>query len=333
MRNGCKSFVKLEWCVLLDSELSLGARCLYAVIRLRCMNRGYTFAGEAVFSKDLGVNERTVRRYMNELKTRGLVETKRRGLAMTQITQPVGTDVVYPGWELPIRTGVSALLGHQCPHYQDTSVRSEVEEVEVEEEEVDLPASQDPGPKNPEAEVVQGPEADEAVKRMTSVDLAMERARMKTRKAIEDRMRKKKRRSDGRRPDAKKERITAVDVEEWFKDEVRREYGPELRQSKWTLKEKANAKLLLEGYGPELVEKAIQHMVRDWRGLAERIRVTSAVPSIGILTGYRDTIFAEVQVGTVRRKADPMSGEYDEGVAKESPTIGWGDLAKRSGDS
>lgn len=122
-------------------------------------------------------------------------------------------------------------------------------------------------------------------------------------------------------PSAPKEKpVTATQVEAWFKAGLQELYGPTFVVARWTVKEKALAKRLLEDYGPELVDKAIKAYCQDWEGLVKRSRGRlNGTPTFGLFWAMRNEIFGSVQVGK-RQVAAKNSDEYtDDG----SPDAGW----------
>jgi transcription initiation factor IIE alpha subunit len=73
-------FAALPYMVLRDTRLSVGARLAYAVLLMYAWQEGATFAGQDKMAKDMGISERHLRRYLNELEDLGYVHIKRQGL-------------------------------------------------------------------------------------------------------------------------------------------------------------------------------------------------------------------------------------------------------------
>lgn len=73
-------FAALPYLVLRDTRLSLGARLSYAVLLMYAWQQGATFAGQMKMAADVGVSERQLRDYLQELQARGYVRIRRQGL-------------------------------------------------------------------------------------------------------------------------------------------------------------------------------------------------------------------------------------------------------------
>lgn len=73
-------FAALPYVVLRDTRLSLGARVAYATLLSYAWQDDSCFAGQEKMSKDLGVSERHLRRFLAELEEFGYVRIKRQGL-------------------------------------------------------------------------------------------------------------------------------------------------------------------------------------------------------------------------------------------------------------
>ena len=114
--------------------------------------------------------------------------------------------------------------------------------------------------------------------------------------------------------------VTATQVEAWFKEGLHELYGSSFVVCKWTVKDKALGKRLLEEYGSDLVQKAIKSYCQDWEGMVKRSRGRlNGTPTLGLFWAMRNEIFGSVQVGK-RQVAAKNSDEYtDDG----SPDAGW----------
>ena len=73
-------FAALPYIVLRDTRLSVGARLAYAVLLMYAWQEGATFAGQEKMARDMGISERHLRRYLNELEELEYVRIKRQGL-------------------------------------------------------------------------------------------------------------------------------------------------------------------------------------------------------------------------------------------------------------
>lgn len=73
-------FAALPYIVLKDTSLSLGARLSYAVLLMYAWQEGATFAGQVKMAADVGVSERQLRDYLQELQAHSYIRIKRQGL-------------------------------------------------------------------------------------------------------------------------------------------------------------------------------------------------------------------------------------------------------------
>jgi len=71
--------------IVLTSDLSFGAKVIYALLLMFAWQDKETFPGQARLAQAAGCTERTVRTYLNELKEAGLITWKRRGLTQTNV--------------------------------------------------------------------------------------------------------------------------------------------------------------------------------------------------------------------------------------------------------
>lgn len=71
--------------VLENAQISPGAKLTYAMLLKYAWQNDFCFPGQARLGKEMGVNERSVRTYMKELKEKGFLSIKRRGQGKTNI--------------------------------------------------------------------------------------------------------------------------------------------------------------------------------------------------------------------------------------------------------
>ena len=76
LRDG---FTQIPNYVLRDHSLSLGARLAYTMLLSYAWQESRCFPGQARLATDLGVDERSVRRYLVELREKGYVDWRQRG--------------------------------------------------------------------------------------------------------------------------------------------------------------------------------------------------------------------------------------------------------------
>lgn len=71
--------------VIFDSGLSMAARCLYAVLLAFARGGSKCVVGQEELAKACGCTDRTVRKYLDELRESGLVSWVQRGLNMPNV--------------------------------------------------------------------------------------------------------------------------------------------------------------------------------------------------------------------------------------------------------
>lgn len=65
-------------------EISAGAKLLYARLAQHASKKDHCWPGQQALTEEMGVSERQLRRYISELETSTLIETKSRGMGHTQ---------------------------------------------------------------------------------------------------------------------------------------------------------------------------------------------------------------------------------------------------------
>jgi hypothetical protein len=71
--------------IVLTSNISFGAKVIYALLLMFAWQNKETFPGQSRLAQAAGCTERTVRTYLSELKKIGLITWKQRGLTKTNI--------------------------------------------------------------------------------------------------------------------------------------------------------------------------------------------------------------------------------------------------------
>jgi hypothetical protein len=125
-------FTMVPNAVLLNGRLSNGAVRLYAQLAFYARQSDECWPGQARLANMMGASDRTIRTYLRELETVGLVKTQRRGLRMTNVYTlcTPGDDYVKDvvrqqpsGLGGPERQPTSALTGEQLPERPDADFR------------------------------------------------------------------------------------------------------------------------------------------------------------------------------------------------------------------
>jgi len=78
-------FIQLPNYVLLDKELTDGAKLTFAMLLKYAWQEDSCFPGQERLAQDLGKKDRALRGHLQELKKRGFIDWKQRGLGKTNI--------------------------------------------------------------------------------------------------------------------------------------------------------------------------------------------------------------------------------------------------------
>lgn len=82
LRNG---FTIIPNAIIGRRDISAGAKLAYVLLLSYAWQKGSCFPGQLRMSEDMGVTDRTIRTYLRELETVGLVITRQRGLNQTNV--------------------------------------------------------------------------------------------------------------------------------------------------------------------------------------------------------------------------------------------------------
>ena len=78
-------FTQVPNVILKNASLSFGAKVAYAMFLSYAWQKASAFPGQARLAEDMGISERQVRRFVNELKEAKYLSVERRGLGKTNI--------------------------------------------------------------------------------------------------------------------------------------------------------------------------------------------------------------------------------------------------------
>jgi hypothetical protein len=78
-------FTQVPNFVLTKKEISVGAKLAYAMLLKYAWGDQACFPGQLKLAEDMGAGERSVRTYLKELETAGILEIKQRGLGKTNL--------------------------------------------------------------------------------------------------------------------------------------------------------------------------------------------------------------------------------------------------------
>ncbi|MCB0358169.1 MAG: helix-turn-helix domain-containing protein [Bdellovibrionales bacterium] len=80
-----KGFTQIPNYVLRNGSLSFGARLTFAMLLSYAWQKDSCFPGQARLAQDLGITARSLRTYLGELRSAGLIDWKQQGLNKTNI--------------------------------------------------------------------------------------------------------------------------------------------------------------------------------------------------------------------------------------------------------
>src|ERR1700680_790965 len=80
-----KGFTQVPNHILDNSKLSPGAKLTYAMLLKYAWQHDYCFPGQETLAKDMGVSDRSVRTYLQELEKAEFVVIKQRGLGKVNL--------------------------------------------------------------------------------------------------------------------------------------------------------------------------------------------------------------------------------------------------------
>jgi hypothetical protein len=78
-------FTQVPNFILTKDDISVGAKLVYAMLLKYAWADDGCFPGQATLAEDMGAGERSVRTYLKELETGGLLEITQRGLGKTNL--------------------------------------------------------------------------------------------------------------------------------------------------------------------------------------------------------------------------------------------------------
>jgi hypothetical protein len=98
-----------------------------------------------------------------------------------------------------------------------------------------------------------------------------------------------------------------------------KEHGLSGYPTAWTNKERKQVKNLIDEQGSEAVSTYFNFCCKNWKVLAQRFKITSIVPTVPILYGYRRSLLPEALNPT--QQVSIVGAEY---AAREIPSGSWG---------
>ena len=78
-------FTQVPNFILTKPNLSVGAKLAYAMLLKYAWDNDACFPGQLKLAEDMGAGERSIRTYLKELETAGILEIEQRGLGRTNL--------------------------------------------------------------------------------------------------------------------------------------------------------------------------------------------------------------------------------------------------------
>lgn len=165
------------------------------------------------------------------------------------------------------------------------------------------------------------------LKRLVNLKRVVEDAQRKTSEAREQKVEKRAEKLVLHPTEQKSEKkpANANDVFKWFVDGMAKLHGRKIVLCAWTIPQKTLAKRLLQAYGEDLTQRAVDYFCTSWNEIVQssRGRLTGA-PTVNLLWGMRERIFADIQIdkpSKVAKVDNRERGEYKK--TRDAPIVGW----------
>jgi len=100
-----KGFTQVPNHVLVSASISPGAKLTYAMLLKYAWQNDYCFPGQERLAKDMGVTDRSVRTYLQELEAEHFVTIKQRGLGKPNLYELNLSASATGRKNFPVRTG------------------------------------------------------------------------------------------------------------------------------------------------------------------------------------------------------------------------------------
>ena len=80
-----QGFTQVPNFILTKKDVSVGAKLAYAMLLKYAWDNDACFPGQLKLAEDIGAGERSIRTYLKELETVGILEIEQRGLGRTNL--------------------------------------------------------------------------------------------------------------------------------------------------------------------------------------------------------------------------------------------------------
>lgn len=164
---------------------------------------------------------------------------------------------------------------------------------------------------------------DDVVNKLLKSHKSISNAKEKAKKSKDYRLKKKilndMKRGYDKRKKVRKVSDTTIFEEYWFL--CIRDSFDNLVVPGWGIKEKKIAKRLIGVYGIDLCKKVALDVIKNWDNYCIRYKL-KGFPSIGLISGYKDSFFAEIQMG--KKFSGKMSKMSDDEFSdNDESDMGW----------
>lgn len=337
-------FAQVSYVILRDTRLSLGAKLVYQILLSYAMQKGECFPGQDRIADDIGINVRTVREHLTELKNFGLISYRKRGFARTNLYIIENPRSVYMDKDNPNKLSKDTLLACNFREKKFENHTRAFGEVDREGNPCNYdqmsPAWNRVSDEMPERKVLyhqQEEQKEEQQVKEQKVELTetervrnvMAEAYQKNKEASAKKIQKDQAKITKRidfaklRNERKRSKIGFGVLEDFwslaFQDVFDAPFGG------WDLTAKSIVKQMLANYGGELVKKVFESVLYNWEGYSQRFKANGS-PTVNWVWAYRDTLFPEIKTGKVidgKRKTRKKDADEYQTSNRPAPDIGW----------
>jgi AraC-like DNA-binding protein len=335
--------------LLQREEVSMGAKVVYARLAQFAGEKGKAFPKVETIAREVGLSERQVQRYLAELEEHSLIGRRNRAAEM----KPSDYFFLAHAWflnSLEVEDEQDPVTDMSPPPVTDMSppgrrIRHHLEENQgresVEKKEEGPPATEaslsgsppeDEMEGNPGTPVIVCSVEQEVDDRLAQAQDQIEAAKARFRAAREEKLAKtrdkeiKEQNLKGGVVSLSRTKILKRLEARWMQEMADR--FPGLKFATWGPKEKKQAYDLVEKYGGEIIEYAVQYLIREWERIQARyLKGKGSVPGLGFLLKFHDSLVPEAQrYGKLLAIREEWQGWFKQHPGDMYPP---GDLEKR----
>ncbi len=298
-------FVQVPNIVLRDSSLSDSALRTYMILLSYAWSKESCFPSIERMAKDRGVGVSTIKRTIRNLSKSGLISIDVRKGGRTNvyvIEDPHKVYAVYDGGSFISdsaidRCNLSSLISKIRGH--------------------DKPRSDDPDDTKVDSS---NHVLDKIVRGQESINNAKEKAKKSKDQRLKKKILKSMSGESVKKKRVKRKVSDTTTFEKYWLSIISENFDNMIVPS-WGIKEKKIAKRLIGIYGIDLCKKVALDVIDNWDDYCARYKL-KGFPSIGLISGYKDSFFAEVQMG--KKFSGKMSKISDDEFSDNDETgMGW----------